>query len=1050
MTTFAVTSTDQNQIVDAVNYAISNIGQGNAADGLTVNENTGEITAPNGDIVAYLFQWINIRYADSADGSVNFSTSPTNRQYFGVRNSQTSAASSNPADYVWTQVAGGFGTTKFLYYTVYGGRGIIFDADTVNPGTGYLQTQDGVAINLDLITASTTQQIAQINIYQRATSAPATPTGGTYNFSTLVLTAPTGWYSSVPNGTDPIWISTNTFEADPNTVSVGPIGAWSTPALQAESGTSTFTVIAYADSTSVPATPTGGTWDFSTGTGTPPTGNVTWALTPSTPSGNLYTSQSIASILGSSGVANLVTWSTPVEFGAAPGTDGVSVFYYSVFIASATQPATPGASGSYNFGTLVGTPPTGWSNFPPSTAPGQEIWVVSAQAAASTPAGIWTAGVSSWSTPVQYNGTAGTNALIVVPTYSNGFIFSRNNANVWTPTPAGNLITSTANVVASRGSNVVGFVNQIVNYNIVTGAWTTTQGANLNPGNFTIGTPNTSNTNYFNTILYGDSAGNSATNVQFAIVEGGVNGNAGPAGSRGFIPLAYIQTPTNPVTASTAQLTSWFSALRTNTTPPIGISPDSGNIYTPIPGDTANFNDPTTGIQITKTYDGTTWNNVTGEVINGNLLVLGTVTSNKLNANDIYAINIQSTGANLGNASSTGYWLQASTGNARFAGSVSIGNNLTVGNIITNSALASNSVPEAAIQSGAVTNSKLGALSVDSVKLAANAVTAGKISANAVTAGTVAANVIGADQIVAGAVTAGKIGANAVTANTIAAGSITTDKLAANLIISQDIQSTGATVGNFSSPGYWLQGSTGNARFGGTVSIGNNLTVGNLITASSLNANTVSATNLVPGTIPAGAAGTVTAFADVNLTTTGAYDWTYTGGTTRGYWKTLARIDIPVTQALALLTSAAAQEYSIVFSCNITGSGLQGGSVGPGFFIFTNYEATPASETYGGSGIPIYVPSNSTPVYPGADNTPGSLITPQFGRNLTTGAFPQTYSGAFQVSGRTQIPSFAGQAVLGSTITIGVGVLNDRNTTPSGNIGNLSITSISFNVTPTD
>lgn len=945
MTTFAVTSSDQSQIVDAVNYAISNIGQGNAADGLTVDENTGEITAPNGDIVAYLYQWINIRYADSADGSVNFSTSPTNRQYYGVRNSQTSAASSNPADYVWTQVAGGFGTTKFLYYTVYGGRGIILDADTVSPGTGYLQTQDGVAINLDLITASTTQQIAQINIYQRATSAPATPTGGTYNFTTLTLTAPAGWYSSVPAGTDPVWVSTNTFEADPNTVSVGPIGAWSTPALQAESGTSTFTVVAYADSTSVPATPTGGTWNFSTGTGTPPTGNVTWSLSPSTPAGNLYTSQSVASILGS-GVANLVNWSSPVEFGAAPGTDGISVFYYSVFIASATQPATPGASGSYNFGTLVGTPPTGWGNFPPTPSAGQEIWVSSAQAAASTPAGIWTATGSSWSTPVQYNGTAGTNALIVVPTYNNGFIFSRNNANVWTPTPAGNLITSTANVVASRGSNVVGYVNQIVSYNIATGAWTTSNGANLNPGNFTIGTPNTSTTNYFNTVLYSDSAGNSATNIQYAIVEGGVNGNAGPQGSRGFIPLAYIQTPSNPVIASTATLTAWFSALRTNVVPPIGISPDSGNIYSPIAGDTANFNDPTTGIQITKTYDGTTWNNVTGEVINGNLLVLGTVTSNKLNANDIYAINIQSTGANLGNTNSTGYWLQASTGNARFAGSVSIGNNLTVGNIITNSALATNSVPEAAIQSGAVTNPKIGSNAVDSVKLAANAVTAGKIAANAVTAGTVAANVIGADQIVAGAVTAGKVAANAITTNTIAAGAITTDKLAANLIISQDIQSTGATVGNFSSPGYWLQGSTGNARFGGTVSIGNNLTVGNLITASTLNANVVSLNNIVPGVIP-NAGSIVFNPGSVSMTSSaGTWDGIYSGSV---YYKQLAYQR--VTASPPWQTTAVT--IRVTASCQITASGYTVGGGFPQFFIYIN------SPGYGGNNIAPVVSGGS-------------------------------------------------------------------------------------------
>ena len=89
------------------------------------------------------------------------------------------------------------------------------------------------------------------------------------------------------------------------------------------------------------------------------------------------------------------------------------------------------------------------------------------------------------------------------------------------------------------------------------------------------------------------------------------------------------------------------------------------------------------------------------------------------------------------------------------------------------------------------------------------------------------------------------------TANSIAAGSITTDKLAANLVITQDVISVGADIGNIASPGYWLQGNTGNARFGGTVNIGANLTVAGLITAGALNANAVSTTVLQPDSVTA-------------------------------------------------------------------------------------------------------------------------------------------------------------------------------------------------------
>jgi hypothetical protein len=49
---------------------------------------------------------------------------------------------------------------------------------------------------------------ASVNIYTRAASAPATPTGGEFNFSTAALSiTPIGWYASTPSGSDAVWTS---------------------------------------------------------------------------------------------------------------------------------------------------------------------------------------------------------------------------------------------------------------------------------------------------------------------------------------------------------------------------------------------------------------------------------------------------------------------------------------------------------------------------------------------------------------------------------------------------------------------------------------------------------------------------------------------------------------------------------------------------------------------------------------------------------------------------------------------------------------------------
>jgi hypothetical protein len=136
----------QGEISEAINYLLSNFTQSVAAD-----PNTGQVVGPGGEIQYYLYKYMFVKYADSFDGSVGFSNTPTNKGYYGLRNSDSTTESTNPADYLWTQVSGGFGTTKFLYYLTTGGRAIQFQVATAVPNAGW-SVDPGTPIDLDITT----------------------------------------------------------------------------------------------------------------------------------------------------------------------------------------------------------------------------------------------------------------------------------------------------------------------------------------------------------------------------------------------------------------------------------------------------------------------------------------------------------------------------------------------------------------------------------------------------------------------------------------------------------------------------------------------------------------------------------------------------------------------------------------------------------------------------------------------------------------------------------------------------------------------------------
>ena len=77
--------------------------------------------------------------------------------------------------------------------------------------------------------------VAELLIYIRATSTPATPTGGSYNFTTQTLTAPSGWYSYVPTGTDPVYTSRSVASVTGTTGTDSSL-TWSAPTLSFQNG----------------------------------------------------------------------------------------------------------------------------------------------------------------------------------------------------------------------------------------------------------------------------------------------------------------------------------------------------------------------------------------------------------------------------------------------------------------------------------------------------------------------------------------------------------------------------------------------------------------------------------------------------------------------------------------------------------------------------------------------------------------------------------------------------------------------------------------------
>ena len=196
---FALSSNpSQSEVSDAINYLLCNFGSN-----VSIDVNTGIVAGPTGNL-GYLYKYLFIKYATASDGSVGFSNVPTGATYFGTRNSNSNTESTNPTDYVWTQVTGGFGTTKFIWYSTNGGRQVNTLVSVGSPGLSYL-VDPGTAIDLDVVTGTNALMGASPTIYKWTSgSAPTRPTTtSTYTWATGSFTPPTGWTSSISSDTTP-------------------------------------------------------------------------------------------------------------------------------------------------------------------------------------------------------------------------------------------------------------------------------------------------------------------------------------------------------------------------------------------------------------------------------------------------------------------------------------------------------------------------------------------------------------------------------------------------------------------------------------------------------------------------------------------------------------------------------------------------------------------------------------------------------------------------------------------------------------------------------
>ena len=401
----------QSELSDAVNYLLSNFNVTSSID-----PNSGQITGPNGEILGYLYRYISIKYATSFDGTVGFSNVPTGASYFGIRNSNDATESTNPADYIWQQAAGGFGTTKFLYYMPTGNRSIQFEIDTAPPSALWI-VDPGTAIDLDMLATSVVQNLqcgfVPANLLVPRSGSPLTPSfssiapllyvvniGVLVNFSAAqtdadVLFVNNSWRIGNSSSTGYADITkTGITIGDPSSATDHAV--WPNPTAMASSPASLIVPIRYKTSsgyivqintavqqfafldsgskngfaylyqwnTATPGDPNGTTtFTWADNSTSAYTGTNGWFTSISSNPGTIGIQLWIASkavVDAASATTTSVSWTTGFSKYASTGTNGSKTATVSVYQWAASIPSISGTS-TYTWSDGSFTAPSGWS-----------------------------------------------------------------------------------------------------------------------------------------------------------------------------------------------------------------------------------------------------------------------------------------------------------------------------------------------------------------------------------------------------------------------------------------------------------------------------------------------------------------------------------------------------------------------------------------------------------------------------------------------------------------------------------------------------------------
>jgi hypothetical protein len=725
------TEPSQSEVSDAVNYLLANFSPNLSAD-----TGTGQIKGPVGEITGYLYKYMAVKYADSFDGSLNFSNSPTGRLYYGLRNNNDAAESSNPSDYVWYKATGGFGSLKFLWYIATGGRQIQFAVSTTSPDTGWVQDSGG-SIDLDVVTSG------NIPIISEQFLAYFTP---------AILQVPRSGSPLTPSFTG---IRPTMYATDKGTV---------VPFTDAQTDSN----VAFVNSSwRIGNSSTTGYGDISLTNitiGNPTDGGdyALWPTPTAMSSSPAYITVPVryknsVGVVTQAGIATIQLLFT--DPGAA-GSNGpaVDISGYTTFVQNAGgafNPATATLSASY---ANVTSPTFSWSitGATPSSSTSSSV-VVTPLSSATNVVVTLTINGSNLSSPISktinmpivYDGAPGEAG-------SNGVMSAFPTIYQWTG----------SSTPPTRPTTTSTYTWGSASYTAPTG-WYTAAPSNTTAGNYlwSITIPlNTTATTVTSTLDW--------TNTSYpirAIAYNGANGGTGDPGAPGAAGAATFVV-TRFANDSSAPSNAEVYAV-------IGRNPVAGDIVTVSYN---NYNNATVYRFVTSWVLFTTY-------ITGSLIVQNTITADKMVTGLMSADNVLTRGLtvrdnsgnillaagtplNYTNITASSGWLNSnitigSNGvlSGAGGGTVSLGG-LGAGAFATLSQITSGNattyIAGAAIgtaQVGVLTAGNIGANTIDASKIAANTITAGQIASGTITATQIAANTITSSQIAANTITAGNI-----------------------------------------------------------------------------------------------------------------------------------------------------------------------------------------------------------------------------------------------------------------------------------------------------